>query len=115
MLARLGGDEFAVLLSNCTSEQAASASEKIRSAVQSFRFTWQGEEFHIGASIGRVDFGDGALSVAQLLMRADEMCYLAKTSGRNQIRTYSPPESGVAHGRVNLLGRRHAGGQSARR
>lgn len=115
MLARLGGDEFAVLLSNCTSEQAASASEKIRSAVQSFRFTWQGEEFHIGASIGRVDFGDGALSVAQLLMRADEMCYLAKTSGRNQIRTYSPPESGGVHGRANLLGRKHAGGQSARR
>jgi diguanylate cyclase (GGDEF)-like protein len=91
MLARLGGDEFAVLLANCTSEQAAHASEKIRSAISNFAFNWQGEIFHIGASIGRVDFSDGRMPVPELLMRADEMCYAAKTSGRNQVRTYQPP------------------------
>lgn len=91
MLARLGGDEFALLLSNCTYEQATRASEKVRSAVAAFVFTWEGEEFSIGASIGRVDFCDGSMSVSDLLMRADEMCYLAKTSGRNQIKTYQPP------------------------
>lgn len=90
MLARLGGDEFAVLLSNCTYEQATRASEKVRSAISAFVFAWEGEEFSIGASIGRVDFCDGSLSVSELLMRADEMCYLAKTSGRNQIKTFQP-------------------------
>jgi diguanylate cyclase (GGDEF)-like protein/PAS domain S-box-containing protein len=91
MLARLGGDEFAVLLANCTPEQAAHASEKIRSAIANFTFSWQGHAFRIGASIGRVDFCDGRLAVPELLMRADEMCYAAKTSGRNQVRTYDPP------------------------
>ncbi|MDB6162745.1 MAG: ammonia permease [Xanthomonadaceae bacterium] len=88
MLARLGGDEFAVLLTNCTREQATRASEKICAAVATFVFEWQNEEFTIGASMGRVDFCDGGMSVSELLMRADEMCYLAKTSGRNQIRTF---------------------------
>ena len=97
MLARLGGDEFAVLLSNCTYEQASRASEKVRSAVAAFVFAWEGEEFSIGASIGRVDFCDGSMSVSELLMRADEMCYLAKTSGRNQIRTYQAPVAMSTH------------------
>jgi Amt family ammonium transporter len=90
MLARLGGDEFAVLLSNCTRQQATSASEKIRSAVETFSFSWEGVQFRIGASIGRVDFRDGAMTVSELLVHADEMCYLAKTSGRNQIKSYEP-------------------------
>jgi diguanylate cyclase (GGDEF)-like protein len=99
MLARLGGDEFAVLLSNCTYEQATRASEKVRAAVAAFVFAWEGEEFSIGASIGRVDFCDGSMSVSDLLMRADEMCYLAKTSGRNQIRMYqSPADLGTING-----------------
>jgi Amt family ammonium transporter len=90
MLARLGGDEFAVLLTNCTREQAAFAAEKIRSAVAAFRFSWEGVEFRIGASIGRVDFRNGAMTVSELLVHADEMCYLAKTSGRNRIQSYEP-------------------------
>jgi diguanylate cyclase (GGDEF)-like protein/PAS domain S-box-containing protein len=94
MLARLGGDEFAVLLANCTQQQATMAAEKIRSAVANFRFAWQTDEFSIGASVGRVDFCDGSMSVAELLMRADEMCYLAKTSGRNQIKTYTGGDDG---------------------
>jgi diguanylate cyclase (GGDEF)-like protein len=91
MLARLGGDEFAVLLANCTPDQAAHASEKIRSAIANFTFSLQGHAFRIGASIGRVDFCDGRMPVPELLMRADEMCYAAKTSGRNQVRTYESP------------------------
>ncbi|WP_159015781.1 diguanylate cyclase domain-containing protein [Cognatiluteimonas profundi] len=97
MLARLGGDEFAVLLSNCTRQQAACASEKIRSAVATFTFLWEGAEFRIGASIGRVDFRDGAMTVSELLVHADEMCYLAKTSGRNQVKSYEPQRDRSLH------------------
>ena len=97
MLARLGGDEFAVLLSNCTRQQAACASEKIRAAVETFSFSWEGAEFRIGASIGRVDFHDGAMTVSELLVHADEMCYLAKTSGRNQIKAYEPQPNRSLH------------------
>ena len=64
--------------------------------------TWEGETFSIGASIGRVVFWDGSMSVSELLMRADEMCYLAKTSGRNQVKTYQPPtDIGTLNGAGN--------------
>ena len=84
-LARLGGDEFAVLLEHCQPSQATVVAEKIRSGLEGFRFQWQELEFTIGASIGQVNFHDDAASGAELLNIADEMCYLAKDRGRNQV------------------------------
>ncbi|NUS38752.1 MAG: diguanylate cyclase [Lysobacter sp.] len=84
-LARLGGDEFAVLLEDCRPGDAACVAEKLRSAVAGFEFVWEGERFRIGASIGQLDFADGAHSPDELLARADELCYRAKALGRNQV------------------------------
>ena len=84
-LARLGGDEFVILLEYCTPAEAKVAARRIRESVASFRFPWQGQVFEVGASIGLVSFRNGALSPRSLLLRADEMCYLAKASGRNQV------------------------------
>jgi len=88
-LARLGGDEFAVLLEDCTSAHASLVAEKIRSAISGFIFQWQGASYRIGTSIGQVDF-DGRMSMAEILIRADEMCYLAKARGRNRVLVYKP-------------------------
>jgi diguanylate cyclase (GGDEF)-like protein len=84
-LARLGGDEFAILLEYCTAAEARAVGRRIRDAVAAFRFPWQGQVFEVGASIGLVSFRNGAMSPRSLLLRADEMCYLAKSSGRNQV------------------------------
>lgn len=84
-LARLGGDEFAVLLEDCRPGDASYVAEKLRSAVEGFEFVWEGDRFHIGASIGQLDFADGTRSPADLLARADELCYRAKARGRNQV------------------------------
>lgn len=86
MLARLGGDEFVMLLEHCVPEEAEAVAERIRTAVEEFRFHWQDEVFEVGASIGLVTFRSGALSPQRLMLRADEMCYLAKEQGRNQVR-----------------------------
>lgn len=86
MLARLGGDEFVMLLEHCVPDEAVAVAERIRTAVKEFRFHWQDETFEVGASIGMVTFRSGALSPQRLLLRADEMCYLAKEKGRNQVR-----------------------------
>jgi len=107
-LARLGGDEFAVLLEDCTSAHATLVAEKVRAAVANFAFEWQGETFRVGTSIGQVDFdGTTGMSMAELLMRADEMCYLAKARGRNRVVVYKPRPGGgrieagrPAHGRT---------------
>jgi diguanylate cyclase (GGDEF)-like protein/PAS domain S-box-containing protein len=84
-LARLGGDEFAVLLEDSSPDDAVCVAEKLRSAVAAFRFTWEGERFGLGASIGLLDFHDGRRSPAELLARADELCYRAKSKGRDRV------------------------------
>jgi Amt family ammonium transporter len=88
-LARLGGDEFAILIEDATPDQAAYVSEKVRRAIANYQFEWQGEIFRIGASIGQLEFSDGKLSAYELLYRADEMCYLAKSRGRDRVVAFS--------------------------
>ena len=88
-LARLGGDEFVMLLVHCTPSAAEAVAERIRAALAEFRFRWQDSEFEVGASIGVVNFRSGALTPQALLLRADEMCYLAKSSGRDRVQTFS--------------------------
>ena len=88
-LARLGGDEFAVLLEDCTPDQADIVAEKIRTETAAFEIDCAGLELRIGASIGRVDFNDGALSPSQLMVRADKMCYVAKSLGRDRVAVHS--------------------------
>ena len=58
-------------------------------AIAAYEFEWQGEIFRIGASIGQLEFGDGKLSAYELLYRADEMCYLAKSRGRDRVVSFS--------------------------
>ena len=84
-IARIGGDEFTVLLENCPVERAAQVAEKLRAAIAGFEFAWDARVFRIGSSIGVVEFGDGALSPAQVMSLADRMCYAAKAGGRDQI------------------------------
>jgi diguanylate cyclase (GGDEF)-like protein/PAS domain S-box-containing protein len=84
-LARLGGDEFGVLLEDSAPEQARHVAEKIRDAVAAFRFDWLGTSFHIGASIGQMDFHDDGMQADELLRHADAMCYRAKALGRNRV------------------------------
>lgn len=85
MMARLGGDEFAVLLEDSTSEQSEQVAEKLRRVADEFIFNWQGLTFRIGLSIGLLAFADGSRSPAELLRRADALCYRAKASGRNRV------------------------------
>ena len=84
-LARLGGDEFAVLLEDCRPGDASFVAEKIREAVARFEFVWEGDRFRIGASIGQLDFQEGGHAPAELIARADELCYRAKARGRDQV------------------------------
>ena len=90
VLARLGGDEFAVLQENTLPANADVVSERLRDAVAGFRFTWQDQVFAVGVSIGQVNFSDGTLTLRELMNRADKMCYLAKSKGRNRVAVYEP-------------------------
>ena len=107
-LARLGGDEFAVLLEDCRPGDASFVAEKVREAVERFEFVWEGERFRIGASIGQLDFQDGGHTPADLIARADELCYRAKARGRNQVVASDVMEDDVPPVAGTQESRRHA-------
>lgn len=107
LLARLGGDEFGVLLTGCGLEQAAKIAEKIRAAVESFRFIWGDKQFSVGTSIGVVAISRESESLTELLSAADSACYVAKESGRNRVHIYTPDDEEEAErrGKVQWLQR----------
>ena len=95
-LARLGGDEFGVLMEHCTLAQARRVANKVRRAVEEFRFVWEEQAFRIGVSIGLVPITETSESVATLLSAADSACYAAKDEGRNRVRVYQPDDTELA-------------------
>jgi len=87
-LARLGGDEFGVLMEHCSLKQAKRVANKIKKAIDQFRFLWEEKHFNIGVSIGLVIIDDTAGDAIDLLKNADAACYAAKEQGRNRIHVY---------------------------
>ncbi|MEO7493316.1 MAG: EAL domain-containing protein [Massilia sp.] len=99
VLARLGGDELGVLLNCCPLQQALTRADELRRAIKEFRFVWDRRSFELGVSIGLVEIDENSKSMTELLIAADQACYLAKEQGRNRVHVYH--ESDV------MLGRRH--------
>jgi len=92
-LARLGGDEFGVLLEACTLQKAEQIAQILLRTINDFRFSWQGQTFDIGVSIGVAPITALTANISELLSAADTACYLAKDKGRNRIHIYHPEDS----------------------
>ncbi len=95
-VARLGGDEFGLILMNVSAAEAWQASDRLRRAMERFRFYWENKSFTVGVSIGLVPITIESLGPAQLLNAADSSCYAAKALGRNRIHTYSADDTELA-------------------
>jgi ammonium transporter, Amt family len=105
-LARLGGDEFGLQLWSCPLDKAKEIAEKMRRAVESFRFSWEGKTFSVGVSIGLAPFGgQPGATVASVMSAVDQACYIAKSNGRNRIHVYQPgdEESSRWHNEVQWV------------
>jgi diguanylate cyclase (GGDEF)-like protein len=88
-LARLGGDEFAVLLESCPLNRAEEIGEILRQAIRGFRFSWKGNQFSVGVSIGLVSVDRDSGCVTDIMSCADTACYSAKDLGRDQLQIYN--------------------------
>ena len=95
-LARLGGDEFGILMEHCTLDQSQRVAESLLEAIRDFHFSWEGQSFRIGISIGMVAITDSAHDLTELLKQADAACYMAKDLGRNRIHIYHPEDIELA-------------------
>jgi diguanylate cyclase (GGDEF)-like protein/PAS domain S-box-containing protein len=87
-VARLGGDEFAILLENTDLEGAATAAQRIVSAL-SPPIMFEGKAVHPSASIGLASGKLDAVHPDTLLADADLAMYFAKRAGKGGYRVFA--------------------------
>ncbi len=89
-VTRVGGDEFVILLADCHDEsEVREVLERVLKAVSIPLVTPAGQvsiSASIGVSRAPLDTNDAAV----LIQQADHAMYVAKASGRNQFRLYTP-------------------------
>ena len=84
-VARLGGDEFALLLPNLDHpEETKTITKRIEESL-SKPINYEGQELHVGASIGIAIYPDNGTIAEQLLKVADKAMYQVKKDTHNNI------------------------------
>jgi diguanylate cyclase (GGDEF)-like protein len=86
ILARYGGEEFAALLPGIDLKNARKTADRWRKKIQSTTFRREKQSFSITVSIGFALFPNDAGNKKDLIEKADRALYLAKETGRNQVR-----------------------------
>ncbi len=90
ILARISSDEYAILIENTTDDESLRMAEKLRRAIDEYRFSSNDKDYHIGASIGIAMLQpDEELTASEILARSAQACFEAKTHGRNMVHMFS--------------------------
>ncbi len=87
IVARYGGEEFIIILPETPNIAALKLAEKIRATVEEEKFL-NGNSQPLGkltVSVGVATFPDESQSPEDLIQRADEQLYNAKSKGRNRV------------------------------
>jgi len=86
LLGRWGGEEFLIILNHEDLNSAYKLSEKLRKTVENIRFDAFSKQ--ITCSFGLSEYVDG-MTAEQLIESADKALYLAKTTGKNRVVSFS--------------------------
>lgn len=92
---RIGGEEFAVVCPETSVETAVALAERLRVAVESMGLRVGGAPVSLTASFGVGQWSEGMTEHA-LFEEVDAALYVAKTGGRNRVRTVAPQPGGSA-------------------
>lgn len=84
-VARIGGEEFAVWLPLASLDRGREVAERIRHALDSTDWKWQGVKQTLTASFGVSACPDTAATREMLPAQADAALYQAKRAGRNRV------------------------------
>ncbi|MFO0696805.1 MAG: GGDEF domain-containing protein [Polyangiales bacterium] len=91
VFARYGGEEFALISRGLDSKAAHQFAERVRSAVERFAFTFQGQRMPVTVSVGISAMPESqALTAEALVDAADKALYAAKSGGRNRVCVHTP-------------------------
>ena len=86
VFARYGGEEFAVICRGTDLSQAQIVGERMRKAVEKYRFVHEGTPIPVTISVGIAGLPDPAVKDAtDLVARADKALYQSKHGGRNRV------------------------------
>ncbi len=83
-VGRIGGEEFAVLLRDVDADTGWQVAERIRAAVASMTFEWEGTPIALTVSVGIAPRRAGE-GLDALIDAADGALYGAKAGGRNRV------------------------------
>ena len=82
-LGRFEGDEFIIILPNTSLENAFVVAERIRGTIADFKCTVENQIIQTTVSIGIASYGHQENDINQIIKRADQALYRAKSRGRN--------------------------------
>lgn len=87
IVGRLGGEEFALILPETSSDDALKIANRLRQIIEQSDAAESatGKPIHITVSIGVASMKEGDPSFSNLLGKADEALYNAKSKGRNRV------------------------------
>lgn len=85
VIARYGGDEFGILLPETTHNDTLSLAERLLEHIKKDSVYFEGAELNVTVSIGVASLGPGIHSTEDLVIRADQALYQAKSLGRNRV------------------------------
>lgn len=82
---RLGGEEFAIVFSETDLDKAKLVCERLLMTVGAMEVDIDVAKISITVSIGLTEVGPATQDSTDILKRADELMYAAKTGGRNRV------------------------------
>ncbi|MCS6842124.1 MAG: diguanylate cyclase [Roseiflexus sp.] len=96
IIGRYGGEEFAVALPETDLESAQHIAERLRVAVENASFKTAQGSISLTISVGVAVYDPSDQTTLDAVIdRADRALYIAKRSGRNCVRAWSYPATGV--------------------
>ena len=90
LVARIGGEEFAVLLPSTDFKNANAVANRLRQYVESNVVEYDGISIAYTVSGGIAMMDASLTGLDELMKRADQALYVAKTSGRNRVECWTP-------------------------
>jgi diguanylate cyclase (GGDEF)-like protein len=84
---RTGGEEFMILLQKCDKRAGFNRGKELSQYISTYPFKGREIQPHgqITISLGVASYPEDGEDINQLIRKADQACYIAKESGRNQV------------------------------